>query len=105
MTDENEPTEDEATEEEREPTEDELIDFMDWLIDHKLPDEQIDMSKIEVTSDPMEKFSEDSFGPATGEDTLPDYENPDATRPIRWWAGAVYVVDLGDVRLLYRPTD
>jgi hypothetical protein len=98
MTDDQEPAGDE-----REPTEDELIDFMDWLIDNKLPDEQIDMSRIEVTSDPMEKFSEDSLGPATGEDTLPDYENPDVTRPIRWWAGAVYVVDLGDVRLLYRP--
>ena len=53
---------------EREPTEDELIDFMDWLIDHKLPDEQIDMARIEVTSDPMKKLSEDNFGPATGED-------------------------------------
>ncbi len=90
---------------EREPTEDELIDFMDWLIDHKLPDEQIDMSRIEVTSDPMEKFSEDSFGPSTGEDLLPDDENPDEPRAVRWWAGAVYVVDLGDVRLMYRPTD
>ncbi len=90
---------------EREPTEDELIDFMDWLIDHKLPDEQIDMARIEVTSDPMEKFSEDSFGPATGEDLLPDDENPDAPRAVRWWAGAVYVVDLGDVRLMYRPAD
>ena len=31
---------------EREPTEDELIDFMDWLIDHKPPDEQIDMTPL-----------------------------------------------------------
>ncbi len=87
---------------EREPTEDELIDFMDWLIDHKLPDEQIDMARIEVTSEAMEKFSENALGPATGEESLPDYEYPDVPRAVRWWAGALYVVDLGDVRLLYR---
>ncbi len=90
---------------EREPTEDELIDYMDWLIDHKSADEQIDMAGVEVTSDPMEKFSEDNFGPSTGEDLLPDDENPDAPRVVRWWAGVVYVVDLGDVRLMYRPTN
>ncbi len=87
----------------REPTEDELIDFMDWLIDHKLPDEQIDMARIEVTPDPMDKFSEDLLGPATGEASLPDDANPNAPRAVRLWAGALYVVDLGDVRLLYRP--
>ncbi len=65
MTDESEPKE-------REPTEDELIDFMDWLIDHKPEDDQIDMSRIEVTLDPMEKFSDDTLGPATGgTSTLP----------------------------------
>jgi hypothetical protein len=42
MTDDIEP-------DEREPTEDELIDFMDWLIDNKPPDDQIDMSRVEVT--------------------------------------------------------
>ena len=99
MTDESEP----SKPSEREPTEDELIDFMDWLIDHKLPNEQIDMSRVEVTLDPFDKFSENILGPATGEDSLPDYENPDDPRPVRWWDGAIYVVDLGDVRLLYRP--
>ncbi len=107
MPDEPEPSEPEPTEPEpteREPTEDEIIDFMDWLIDHKPPDDQIDMARIEVTLDPMDKFSEDLLGPATGEDVLADDANPDARRPLRWWAGALYVVDLGDVRLLYRPT-
>ena len=36
---------------------------------------------------------------------VPDGENPDAPRAVRWWAGVVYVVDLGDVRLMYRPAD
>ena len=63
------------------------------------------MARIEVTSDLMEKFSEDNFGPATGEDLLPDHENLDAQRVVRWWAGVIYVVNLGDVRLLYRPAD
>jgi hypothetical protein len=56
-----------------------------------------------VTLDPFEKFSEENLGPMTGEDSLPDLDNPDEPRPIRWWDGALYVVDLGDVRLLYRP--
>ncbi len=93
----------ESAPKEREPTEDELIDFMDWLIDHKLADEQIDMARIEVTLDAMEKFTADTLGPATGEELLADADNPDVPRLVRWWEGAIYVVDLGDVRLLYRP--
>ena len=103
MTDEIDDTDDNEETDSREPTEDELIDFMDWLIDNKPPDEQIDMARVEVTADPMEKVSENLLGPPSGEDSLPDYENPESPRPIRWWSGALYVVDLGDVRLLYRP--
>ena len=82
-------------------TEDELIDFMDWLIDHKLPSEHLDMSKVEVTEEPLERFSEEVLGPMTGEGTL---NGEDGEANCRWWSGALYVVDFGDVRLMFRPT-
>ena len=85
----------------REPTEDEIIDFMDWLIDHKLPDEQIDMSKVVVMSEPMEHFSEEKFGPPSGTGTVSSSETEGGTMDCCWWDGQLYVVDLGDVRLVY----
>ena len=87
----------------REPTEDELIDFMDWLIDHKEPDETLDMSRVEVTDEPFDKFSEELLGPMSGEGALAGADGQDGEPNCRWWSGALYVVDLGDVRLLYRP--
>ena len=94
----------------REPTEDELIDFMDWLIDRKLPSEQIDMSKVAVMDEPLEYFSEERLGPPTGTGTLPGSAAADgavdgaAELPCMWWRGRLYVVDLGDVRLVYIST-
>ena len=85
----------------REPTEDELIDFMSWLIDHKLPSEHIDMEKVTVMAEPMEFFSEDSLGPADGATIEGDFADTDGEPNCRWWDGRLYVVDLGDVRMVY----
>ena len=87
----------------REPTEDELIDFMDWLIDHKGPDDEIDMSNLLVTGEPLASFSEDRLGPPTGEEPLTEATDGAAAPICRWWDGRIYVVDLGDVRLVYEP--
>ena len=88
----------------REPTEDELIDFMDWLIDHKDPSEQIDMSNVLVTEEPMASFSEERLGPASGEGSLVEPTDEDAEPTCRWWDRKIYIVDLGDIRLVYEPT-
>lgn len=85
--------------ESREPTEDELIDFMDWLIDHKLPDEQIEMSKVAVMTEPMEHFTVEKLGPPSGTGTVTSSEG--GSMDCSWWDGRLYVVDLGDVRLVY----
>ncbi len=85
----------------REPTEDELIDFMDWLIDVKLESDQIDMSRVAVINEPMEYFSDERLGPPTGSGTLPDGGNGEPAPECRWWEGQLYVVDFGDVRLVY----
>ena len=85
----------------REPTEDELIDFMSWLIDHKLPSEQLDMSKVAVMQEPMSFFSEQGLGPADGSDTVADFATGEDGPNCQWWDGRLYVVDLGDIRLVY----
>ena len=85
----------------REPTEDEMIDFMSWLIDHKSESEQIDMEKIAVMDEPLEFFSEDSLGPVDGAEFESDFADTGGQPNCRWWDGRLYVVDLGDVRMVY----
>lgn len=87
----------------REPTEDELIDFMDWLIDRKPSDEAIDMGRIEVTDEELEGFSEEKYGPPSGMDIMEDTADPENAPICRWWDGKLYVADMGDIRLVYRP--
>jgi hypothetical protein len=85
----------------REPTEDELIDYMDWLIDHV--SESIDMGRIEVTDEELESFSEEKFGPPSGMAIMEDTTDPENAPICRWWDGKLYVADMGDIRLVYRP--
>jgi hypothetical protein len=85
----------------RQPTEDEFIDFMSWLIDRDFDAGDIDMTKVEITDEPLEFFSEEKLGPMSGEGPFPDEETGGATAS-RWWDGLLYVADLGDIRMFYR---